>query len=204
VLGGTAAARQRLIEDGLPVVWAYYGLESGLVVTYPGTETLPEPGYDHRAQAWYEVGRRAETPMWGPAATDETGMGLLMPVVVAIHGPDRRFAGVASMDLSIAYVVDSLLKPRGITAPTNAYFVNPSGKVVASTQLDTTKHRQIADMERFPIEAPLAAMLSGSQPAGWQVVRVDGKDQMVVWVPLEAIGWWYVVVGDEAELLGGR
>ena len=54
--GDEKAARALILEKGLPLVWAYVGLESGLYAEYPGKTGYPAD-YDPRNRPWYTATR---------------------------------------------------------------------------------------------------------------------------------------------------
>jgi serine/threonine-protein kinase len=187
----------RLRNDGLPVVWSYVATEEGLLVGFPGTGVYPE-GYDPRTQHWY-VGtpREGSAPHWEPAYLDESGMGLLVTTSRALHAPDGRFLGVAAIDITVGYLIDTYLAPEGLRAPVEGWLVDGEGRVVVRSGLKQ-EARTLRDWSPPPFPEPevLAAVRAGGDSG-----QHAAGGQLYAWATLPTLGWTYLVSGSEAALL---
>jgi sigma-B regulation protein RsbU (phosphoserine phosphatase) len=94
------------------VIWAQVGLESGLLVTYPGHGSFPMM-YDHRTQPWYVDTRKKERPVWTTPLLDPATKQMVSAVSYPFHNPDGTFAGVASLSVPIQSILyETELKSR--------------------------------------------------------------------------------------------
>jgi hypothetical protein len=186
-----AALWKRIAVDGLPLVWAYVGTESGFVLSIPGAGGYPST-YDPRTKAWYKSGERRRAPHWTPASLDEGGLGLLVSCAVGIWDAEDRFAGVVAMDVSIQSIIDELLR-MGDVAGVDAFLVDDQGRTVAQT---TPRADGVDGLPPFAD----AALLAAAKQTDSGHLEHDGK--MSFWSRAPAIGWTYVVVGDCDALLG--
>ncbi len=194
---GAADWTARLRVDGLPIVWSYVATEEGILAGYPGTGVYPE-GYDPRAQHWYEQTRAVAGPHWEPAYLDESGMGLLVTATRALRDADGRLMGVAAVDITVGFLIDTFLVPPGLAAPVEAWLVDGEGRVVVRSSLKQ-EARTVREWEPPPFPYPdvLAAIRAGGD-ANHHVH--DGV--VYAWSTLPTLGWTYIVSGDEAALLG--
>ena len=88
-------------EEGL--IWAYASLESGVHISYPGHGGYPT-GYDPRKRAWYKDAKKSMALTWTPIM-DATTRQLTLTVSMPFRHPDGSLAGVAGMDIKIAYAL---------------------------------------------------------------------------------------------------
>jgi serine/threonine-protein kinase len=199
LLGADPAAwKTELRGTGVPIVWSYVATQEGILAGYPGSGVYP-PAYDPRAQHWYTATVGTWGPHWEPAYLDESGMGLLVTATRALHSPDGALIGVAAVDITIGYLIDTFLLPPALGAPVEAWLVDSDGDVVVRSSLGT-QARELTAYEPPPF--PFADVLGAirASPAGGQVTR-DGT--LFAWSGLETLGWTYVISGDAEGLLGG-
>ena len=90
-------------DYGEGLIWVYASLESGVHISYPGHGGYPA-GYDPRKRAWYENAKKSMAPTWITMA-DATTHQLTLTVSMPFRHPDGSFAGVAAMDIKIAYAL---------------------------------------------------------------------------------------------------
>ncbi|MCA9490536.1 MAG: protein kinase [Myxococcales bacterium] len=190
-----AEARQRLIEHGNPIVWAYVALDNGIMVVWPGADDYPAD-YDPREQAWYTGARGAHRPVWDPASRDPSDtedLGLLVTSMVGVFIGDRQ-VGVAGVDLSIDHVIDDLLASP-VPAAVDTWLVDDQGRtIVTSTNRDALP-------PDFPYPNVLEQVAAGRSSGS--IAQRDGRDtRRITWAHLPALDWTYLVVGDEQELVG--
>lgn len=195
---GPAARRKLVAEEGVPVVWAYVALEEGVIAALPGTGVYPDE-YDPRDRPWYANARGHRLPHWGSVYLDESGMGLLLDCGTGIYDAGGRFLGVAALDITVGYLVDTLLDPQGLPAGVEAYLVGEDGKIVVQSSLKE-QARTGKDYTPQPLPWPqVADAVRGGTTSGHAAVG----DELLVWTRLDAVPWTYLVVGKQGELLGG-
>jgi len=90
-------------QYGAGLLWAYASLEGGVHISYPGHGGYP-PGYDPRQRPWYQMAKNSNTLTWLPIV-DATTHQLTLTVSMPYRYPDGSFAGVAGMDIKIAYAL---------------------------------------------------------------------------------------------------
>ncbi|MGD9136343.1 MAG: PDC sensor domain-containing protein [Desulfobacterales bacterium] len=90
-------------QYGEGLLWAYVSLDSGVHISYPGHGGYP-PGYDPRQRPWYQMAKNSNTLTWLPIV-DATTRQLALTVSIPYRYPDGSFAGVAGMDIKIAYAL---------------------------------------------------------------------------------------------------
>jgi len=203
------AARTLVLDQGVPLVWVYLGTESGIVSGWPGVWDYKEDNgapYDPRKQDWYTLAQDAIGPIWNSAGVDESGLGLLLTASQTIRHPaTNKRLGVAAVDLTFPYFIDTLLESERLKGAGEAFIIDTDGKVMVRASLKD-QARSVKDYKNPPIgdasvlgptgDAILAAMKK--QPSGH--LQLDGA-RLAVWSRVEATGWNYLVVGDETKLL---
>jgi sigma-B regulation protein RsbU (phosphoserine phosphatase) len=88
-------------EEGL--IWVYASLENGVHISYPGHGGYPM-GYDPRKRSWYMNAKKSMTLTWIPMV-DATTRQLTLTVSMPFKRPDGSLAGVAGMDIKVAYAL---------------------------------------------------------------------------------------------------
>lgn len=191
---GSSDWENRMRATGIPLVWSYVATDDGVLVGYPGSGVYPDD-YDPRTQHWYVEGAKAPGMHWEPAYLDESGMGLLVTATRAVRVGDR-VVGVAAIDITVGYLIDTFLAPEGLKGA-ESWLVDDQGKVVVRSSLkDAARQIKEWDPPDFPVAPVLAAMRAS--PAGR--VEVDGV--LYAWSGLPTLGWTYLVSGDPEVLLG--
>jgi len=100
-LGATLKSLDQQYGEGL--IWVYASLESGVHISYPGHGGYPA-GYDPRKRSWYENAKKSRSLTWTPIM-DATTRQLTLTVSMPFRYPDGSLAGVAGMDIKIAYAL---------------------------------------------------------------------------------------------------
>ena len=126
-------------------------------------------------------------------------MGLLLTAVEGLYSPAGEFLGVAALDVAFPYLIDTFLDAPELSEHVEAFLVDSAGKVVVRSS-----HRARAfSVEQYTQEAfeHRDALPEGDQrTAGWTRVESDGRSLQMLWHPLTAVDWTYVVVGERAPL----
>jgi len=198
---GSPAHTKAVTVDGLPVVWAYVATEQGVMAAIPGSDTVDDPTYDPRTRSWYQ--RVAKTGVAGcEASADESGLGALLTCIDDLRDANGTFLGVAAVDITFGYIIDELLDPPNIDAPVEAWLVDELGQVQVRSSLKRAA-RTATDWhsEPFPYAAQVSALHAGGVTT---VAGPDGSQQLLLWSPVEALGWTYVLTGSEDELINRR
>lgn len=195
------AALAPLRDKGMPLVWTYIATEAGIIANYPGTDGGYPDGYDHREQSWYQVAVGRDGPVWNMLDVDESDMGLLLTVSEGLHDQAGNFLGVAALDVAFPFLIDSFLDSPELEDITEAFLVSSDGNVVVRSSekrgaFDATKYVP----KPFPHLAQLPRRGLASRSAGWKRFVHEGQTLEMVWKPLQAVEWWYVVVGERKAM----
>jgi tRNA A-37 threonylcarbamoyl transferase component Bud32 len=200
-----ADQQDHVANRGVPLVWVYLALESGVLTGMPGKGDYPE-GYDVRDRAWYKTARDRGHLGWGAVDWDESGAGLLLPCSAPLRDPQGRFIGLAAFDVTLDHLVRDLLPLRDLPAPTEAWILDRQGRVVVrqSLRYDRAEAREnvakARELPLFPYEEVRDALRDGV-PRGHRELDLDGRTDLVLWSALDVADWTYVVTGERDELL---
>ncbi len=205
------AMHKLVLDDGVPLVWVYLGTETGIVSGWPGVWEYDsgEEGvaYDPRKQDWYTPAKEEVLPVWNSQGVDESGLGLLITASQAIRNPvTQKLLGVAAVDLTFQYFIDTLLESERLAKAGEAFIVDVDGKVlVRSSQkalakdIKEYKNPEFGDAKEGLGEIGKAILAAAkAQPNGHLEID-DGR--LAVWSKVEATGWLYIVVGDGQGML---
>ena len=97
------AARSLILQQGVPMVWAFLGLKQGLLFNYPGN-TGYNPQYDARKRPWYTHSLKQEGPNWKSPYIDASGNGWVLPCTLPLHDSKGQFLGVAGVEMTLAFI----------------------------------------------------------------------------------------------------
>ena len=123
-----------ILREGTPIIWAYVGLENGVMLNYPGNEKYPAD-FDTLQRPWYVSGasQKNQGANWGIIYPDSTGSGYLMPCNQAFYDRSGKLLGVAGLDLSMDTVIDQMDMP-GVAGVKETWLMDNSGRVVLSSE----------------------------------------------------------------------
>lgn len=192
--------RRLITEQGIPLVWAYVATEDGVSLGYPGTWSMPTTGtgYDVRDMEWYRTFTRPDAISCSTAGLDESGLGILMTCAQKLFGADGRLLGIAAVDMTLKYFIDTLLDhPVLASRGAEAFIIDPIGQVIVrSSQKDEARDATTWKIKLLD-DAPLLAAIKENESG--HVTRDDGK--LAVWSRVGTVAWTYLVVGDPDALL---
>ncbi len=191
-----------LMTEGAPLRWAYIGLESGVMLSFPGKSGYP-PDYDPRRRPWYELSARQRGPRWGNPYIDLQGQGLILPCTTSLFGPDDEFLGVAGVELTFDYVIGEMLT-LAVDAVEEAYLLDDQGRVVVSSadareRLGGGELHDALALPTFPHAPVVEAARAGRE--GFVELELDGRPRLFTLHRLDTIGWSFVTRVDPARLL---
>jgi len=186
---------ERFDDAPSPIGWIYVGTPAGVHASYPGHGGY-DPSFDPRKRPWYELSAQTDPHLihWGNPYRDASGLGLILPCSKALVDEDEQFLGVAGMDITFGYLIRSLLVPTDLSID-EAFLLDDQGRIVVRSEGPQTEDAGALALEQHPDPMVVADVLAGRSGTH----RADGRLTMVF--PLRALGWWYVVTADEAELL---
>lgn len=195
---------RKLVDDkGAPLTWIYVGTPAGVHWGYPGHGGLPD-GFDPRKRPWYTTAENARGATWGAPYLDVNGMGLMLPCSMALRGRDGKLLGVAGVDVDVRWIIDRLLVAPGVVAD-EFYLLDREARVVLRSgqeslaDANTSRNRALR-LPSFPITA-VADAVRDRRTGVLHVTNEAGVPKLAVIIPLQTLGWSYVVVGDDRAIL---
>jgi hypothetical protein len=205
------SARALLLADGVPALRAFVSLASGVHVSYPGAGGY-EAGYDARRRKKYtsvlaQATTSARRVHWGDLYADRNGLGLVLPVGGALLDRGEQVAGVAGLELSLAWIAQHLLPMPDAPWALEYFLLDADGKVIVRLPAGGTPEYPAAaaageSEEIAALELPHAAAREAVESAHAGVVELaDGH--LAALYPLSTIDYTFVVVADPAKLIVG-
>ena len=211
LLIGTAPGKpptmEQVSEHGVPTLRTFVTLASGVHMSFPGTGGYP-PGYDPLARPKYRLGASAEAadgrPRWGSPYVDRYGHGLVLSAVVRLTAADGSLAGVTGLEMTLGWIADHLLPMPDVPAVRATYLVNADGAVVLGSGAGATaapKQGATGSDNDQPALSPLPYEDVRADLAARRASHRERAGTLIVSAPIDALGWWYVVVADERTLI---
>ncbi len=187
----------KLVEErGLPVRWAYVGLESGVFVSYPGKGKYPDE-YDPRQRPWYKFGAKLKRgAVCGVPYVDSQGQGTVLPCVAPIRTPKGEFLGVAGYELTYDYLLEHHMQPYGPVEKTYLVSTDDMRIVVSSDSKQEYSRGKLEDglkRELFPNDL-IRAKIGDGEAGQYEVVDPDGVARIYTLVNLPTRRSFYVEV----------
>ncbi len=198
-------AHDIIMNQGLPIVWSYIGLESGVLASYPGKSGYPE-AFDARQRPWYRSSMNNTGVSWLKPYVDVGGRGLMLPCTTPLYDNEGKFIGVAGVELTLDYIKKRLM-PLAANGLEETYLVNDKAEVVISSSEKFQSYaigtliNSVEDLEVFPNEY-VANKISRGQ-SGYYFYIERGREKVIAFQKLNSIGWFYVAKADAEELLNG-
>jgi serine/threonine-protein kinase len=193
--------RQRIADGSRSLRWAYVALEkSGLMYMFPGAKGWDDK-YDPRTRPWYRDGVGKHGRVWSTPYVDLMGQGRLISCILPLYGPSDEFLGVAGVDLQFNELLDELLEMPELEGYDAAYLLTDQGRVMLKTTAEddpvvippTEALDPGIDFGTFGQEA----VVRGAQ--AHTPGHVFAGDELLVWAPLQHLGWTYVVSAAAPE-----
>ncbi|OQX13641.1 MAG: hypothetical protein BWK80_42665, partial [Desulfobacteraceae bacterium IS3] len=157
-----------LTVHGLPIRWAYIGLEAGVMYSYPGKGTYPDD-YDPRVRPWYKLGYKPANKnavSWGNPYLDLQGQGLVLPCATSLYGKSDKFYGVLGMDVTFSDIIQDNLTREGSVGVIESFLLDNQGRIVVqSSQTNIGRggnsSNPVLDLKPFPVPAVMEAVKQG-------------------------------------------
>ena len=197
-------AREIIMNEGTPLVWAYIGLEQGIIADYPGKTGYPD-AYDPRQRPWYRgtIGKKGIN--WLQPYIDVGGRGVLLPATNPLFDNAGQFIGVAGVELTLEYIRKRLMPLYSISGLEDIYLLNDNAEIIVASS-DKTQAYSIGtlinsfdQLDVFPNDYVANKVQRGQ--SGHYYYFDKGREKLVAFSRLNSIGWYYVAVTDVEELL---
>ncbi len=204
-------ARQLLAERKGPIDYAYVCLPEGVHFMLPGMDALP-PGYDVRTAGFYQISDHQRGKRWGApyidSTTDAAGDDLVLPVTEGLWSEDGRFLGVAGVEITVTKMVETALHLPSVATVRQSLLRNDGRKVIdtadAGRRFPNASGKD-EGLELFDFDVPgiVAAVRAGGSGVVEIEREVDGRPArlLAAYVPLDVVGWYYVVEATPEAVL---
>ncbi len=171
--------------------------------------TVREAEYDYYNKVWYKTPRQKRTACWVDPFDDYNEGTLSNPELIAsycipLNDREGKFIGVISTDLSLNRLTETITAEHPyehsyfmMLGTDGHYFVHPdTTKLLKQTIFTGTDPREHTDVVTLGYE-----MTNGR--TGHMEVKLDGKQHIVLYRPLEGTQWSVALVCPSNELLRG-
>jgi eukaryotic-like serine/threonine-protein kinase len=198
------AARKIIMQEGLPLVWSYIGLEDGVMAEYPGKTGYPD-AFDPRQRPWYRGTIDKTGINWLPPYIDVGGRGVLLPATSPIFDNDGKFIGVAGVEVTLDYIRKRLMSLYGIEGIEETYLLNDKAEIIVTSSDKNQSYglgtliNAIEELEVFPNEYVVNKISRGQSGHYFYIER--GREKVIAYYKLNSTGWYYVAKADAEELL---
>lgn len=193
-------ADRLLTVHGLPIRWAFIGLEEGVMYSYPGKGTYSDE-YDPRVRPWYDLGARKQGVHWGNPYLDIQGLGLVLPCATSLYDKENQFYGVLGMDVTFSDIIEDYLT-RDAPGIIESFLLDDKGRIVVRSRknrLDDTESAEKAGLklESFPVDDVVKAIKENESG----IREVAELDRLIVFYRISSLKWYYVEEVDTAVIL---
>ncbi|MDM8538630.1 protein kinase [Desulfobacterales bacterium HSG17] len=197
-------SRRLLTIHGLPISWAYLGLEAGVMYSYPGKGSYPD-SYDPRVRPWYKLGAKKNSVLWGNPYIDLQGLGMVLPCAMSLYDNEGRFYGVAGMDVTYSNIIHDSLTRSGAVGVVESFLLDDRGRIViSSSQLGIDFESYSGDsalqLELFPVKEVVDKIKR--KESGLVEVTRGEEFRIVFFHEIPALDWYYVEEVKTEAILG--
>ncbi len=200
----TKRAQRAISEVGVPVAYAWVGTEEGIFAVYPGHGGFPA-GFDHRALPSYAMAIGHHGPAWGAPTADPSGVGLTLACAQGLFDAEDHPIGVVGVDVTFDYLIEHLLVPEEFAGrdQINTYLLDPSGRVVVDSRRPAASAALVNGVLHMPdFDVPAVVRAVKERRSGYVRVADATPERLIIYNRMGSIGWYYVVDGTPAVLLG--
>ena len=198
------AAHRIIMNEGLPLVWMYVGLENGVHVAYPGKAGYPD-NYDPRQRPWYRGSIGQKGAHWLQPYIDVGGRGVLLPYTDPLYDRSGKFIGVAGVELTLEYIRKELMPMKNIKGIEETFLLNDKGEIITASSDKTQSYgvgtliNSIEDLEVYPNKDVVKKILQGK--SGQSSYKEEGREKLLAFYKLNSNGWYFLAKADEKELV---
>ncbi|MDM8552499.1 protein kinase [Desulfobacterales bacterium HSG2] len=194
-------AYRLLTVHGIPIRWAFIGLEDGVMYSYPGKGTYSDE-YDPRVRPWYELGAHKQGVHWGNPYLDIQGLGLVLPCATSLYDKENRFYGVLGMDVTFSDIIEDYLTRGNAVGVIESFLLDDRGRIVVRSRLDDVDESSTeAGLQLKPFHVPEVVEAIQKSESGLREVERDGKTRIIVFYRISSLKWYYVEEVDTSAIL---
>lgn len=173
------------------VLWMYFGTAQGTQMSFPGHGGYPS-SFDPRERPWYHTGKAHDSAAWGRPYRDVNSEAWVLPCSAPVRDDAGELLGVVGLDLTLGYLMEEWIEPRGIAGAREAALLDDRGRVLLRTGQEPGERG--TELPVFEVPEVVKRVRSG-QRSGWH--QPEGQDGMWLYDGLGALAWTYVVFTEE-------
>ena len=196
-----------IMNEGLPLVWMFVGLEQGVMANYPGRTGYPE-AYDPRYRPWYRGSLGNKDVRWLQPYIDVGGRGLVLPATSPLFNNKDELIGIAGVELTLDYIRENMLPMDNVAGLEETYMLNTKAEVVVASSAESRAYgvntliNTSEELEPFPVEYVADRILDGE--SGYHTYQADEREKIVVYRRMNFSGWYYAAISDVEEMMAPR
>ncbi len=190
---GSAIAFESGSFPGKPSLFAPYAFQTdrGIEAIDIGFFT-PESGYDYASgdYEWFEVPATTGESLWTAPYVDSGAGNILMSTFAVPFFREQQFLGVATIDIALETIVDSLS-----LNPDTDYIVDARGRFVANPDTSQILNGNFTDLGDYYDPEGLAQIISEADQSDSGILNIIGSNGANYWAMYSRIpknGWNYV------------
>jgi serine/threonine-protein kinase len=195
-------AYRLLTVHGLPIRWAFIGLEAGVMYSYPGKGSYG-PEYDPRERPWYKLGANKQGVHWGNPYADIQGLGLVLPCATSLYDKDHQFYGVLGMDITFSDIIQDNLTREGSVGVIESFLLDEKARIVVRSRMEEDVPDESAGpalkLNPYHFQEVADAILQGE--SGLREVEKDGESRIIVFYQMSSLKWYYLEEVDTSAIL---
>jgi hypothetical protein len=197
-------ASEIIMDEGLPLVWSYIGLEEGIFAEYPGKTGYPD-AFDPRQRPWYRGTLDNKGISWLAPYVDVGGRGVLLPCTSPLFDNDGKFIGVAGVEVTLEYIRKKLMPMYGTEGLEEVFLLNDKAEIIITSSDKSQSYElgtlinAIDELEVFSNEYVVNKISKGH--SGHYFYIEQGREKLIAYYKLSSTGWYYVARADAEELL---
>ncbi len=203
----TEKAHLLIRDEGLPIAWAFVGLEEGILADYPGRSGYPDI-YDPRQRPWYRGSIGNTDISWLQPYIDAGGRGALIGCTSPIYSNEGKFIGVAAVELTVDYIRKNLMAMQATKGLEGTFLLNDKAEIIiastekAQTFAPGTLINSIEDLEIFPVKNIVDKIRKGQ--SGHSFFNEKGRKKIAAYHELDSTGWFFVATADAEKLMNTK
>ncbi len=192
---------KELLDGKLPIVSAFVGTTSGIMMLFPGRGSYPD-NYDNRIRPWFRTGLGHQSIRWSPPyISSQKIRQMLVACTQSINDNRNKPMAVVGFDISLN-VLASFLEGLIQKSPwiESAMLVNPKGQVLVKTgrRYHSIEAKGVISkaptFAKLPMGDKLQTLLSKGNESWLRWKSKEGL-RVVAFTRLKTLPWTYVVVG---------
>lgn len=200
-----ADLEKELLDGKLPIVSAFVGTTSGIMMLYPGRGSYPD-SYDNRLRPWFRTGLGQRSIRWSPPyISSQKIRQMLVACTQSINDNHNKPMAVVGFDISLN-VLASFLEGLIQKSPwiDSAMLVNEKGQVLVKTgrRYHSREAKGVISktpqFAKLPMGAQLQTLLTQQNESWLQWPSKEGR-RVVTFTRLKTLPWSYVVVGKPGK-----